>query len=126
LLAHVKQKITLKDQYISAYFPLAVINEICLLTPNHIHITAFDSDFINSKEKEKKAKNTTLSTGRAGHVVLTGTIVSFANTPGSELTQYILKLGESPLFGRIDVVQRNQYEDSERYGMDFKLTMDIL
>ena len=44
------------SRYVSAYPPLAVINEICSLTPKNIRISSLESDFDVPGKKENRKK----------------------------------------------------------------------
>jgi len=58
--------------------------------------------------------------------MIVGSILPVKNNPEFELTQYLLGLGDSQLFGNINILQKSTYKDQEDTGLNFKLTMDVL
>lgn len=124
LISDAKTKLNLMSQYVSAYLPLAVINEICSLTPKNIRISSLESDFDvpGKKENRKKVKSKDL----IAQVMIEGKVLPMENNPESDLTQYLLGLRGSQLFENIKVLQKSTYKDQEDTGLNFKLTMDVL
>ena len=124
LISNAKTKLNLMSRYVSAYLPLAVINEICSLTPKNIRISSLESDFDvpGKKENRKKVESKVL----IAQVMIEGKVLPMENNPESDLTQYLLGLGDSQLFENIKVLQKSTYKDQEDTGLNFKLTMDVL
>ena len=124
LIAGAKNTLMLQNRYFSDYLPLAVINEVCSLTPQNISIESFKSRY-NDQEKSNKAS--TISPGiTKAKIEVTGTVDSKENTANADLAEYILTLGSSNIFENIEIVKKNLDTDGENKALNFKLTMDVL
>lgn len=110
--------------YASDYLPLAVINELCSLTPDAISLASFESDFkqeVPAKnkggDKEKKARRSVLFKG-----IVSADYTSLEST----LTGYVIKLGDSPVFGEIMLLNKSLESIEERNLLKFTADMEIL
>ena len=113
------------EQYVSAYLPLAVINEIFSLTPRDILISSFESNF--NIPGKKDAKKRLKSKAVVAKIILAASILPQKNNIESNLTQYILQLEDSQLFENINVLQKSKVKGNQgETRLNFKLTMDVL
>ncbi|MBU1698052.1 MAG: hypothetical protein KKD21_13595, partial [Proteobacteria bacterium] len=96
MISGTEQKIKSRNQYISDYFPLAVINEICLNTPANISVSSLEADF--SDQNKKKNEGEQNSKEILAKVIIIGSVGIDSD---SDFTEYILNLGNSKIFGDI-------------------------
>lgn len=124
MISEAKKKIRLRNQYISAYFPLAVINEICSATPDNISISSLDADFSYQNNKGTKSKK--ISKIMPAKVIIHGSVESLESNVDSDFTGYILKLEDSKIFGDIEVLQKNIAGAGKNKILNFNLRLEII
>lgn len=119
LIFGTEQKIKLRNQYISDYFPLAVINEICSTTPKNISVSSLEADFSdqnkNNHQDEKTARKI------LARIIIVG---STGINSDSVFTEYILNLGNSRIFGDVEVLEKNI--DAAEKTLKFKVSVEII
>ncbi len=124
LLAGVKSTFELRNRYVSDYLSLAVINEVCSLTPRNISIEFFEFKY---KDQDKKNEVITISSGiTRAKIEITGTIDSGENAVNADLAEFSLILGDSQLFRNVEIIKKSSPADKKTMALDFKLTMDVL
>lgn len=122
-ISEARKKANLINRYAHDVLPLAVIHELCSLTPEKIAITSFDSDFATSDSqghkdtKEKKEKRRRL--------VITGIVTADFTFLEPLLTEYILRLGASPLFESIQLKNKEIVKKEGVATMIFTADMEI-
>jgi len=124
LIAGVKSTFKLRNRYVSDYLSLAVINEVCSLTPRNISIEFFEFKY---KDQDKKNEVITISSGiTRAKIEITGTIDSGENAVNADLAEFSLILGDSQLFRNVEIIKKSSPADKKTMALDFKLTMDVL
>ncbi len=115
-----KEKSQMIKRYTSDFLSLAVINEICSLTPEKINILSLDSNFIkeepeagNKKKKKEKKRSLTLQ----------GIVSAEFTDLESTLTGYVITLGDSPIFG--DILLQNKKIEKRSGASILKFTADM-
>lgn len=121
MISKAEKKIKLRNQYISDYFPLAVINEICSTTPGNISVSSLEVDLTDQKTKKKDRKQK--SKGVQRNVIIDGSI---KNNFDSDFTEYILHLGNSKILGDIEVLEKNINDMDAGKILNFKLRVEII
>lgn len=109
-------------EYVSDYLPLAVINELCSLTPESIDLVSFEADFRQDrpdKQRGSDKKKTRLSVRFKG--VVHGDYTSLEST----LTGYVIMLEDSPLFGELMLLNKNIESMEESRILKFTADMEI-
>ncbi len=125
LISDAKVRINSMNQYVSAYLPLAVINEIFSLTPENIYFASFESDFDIPNKNPNKNRNNNKNKSKVllANVIISGLVLSKGNNLESDLTHYILKLEESRFLGNINLLQKSILKN--KTALNFKLVMDV-
>ncbi|MBC8439368.1 MAG: hypothetical protein H8D87_06760 [Deltaproteobacteria bacterium] len=122
MISRAEQKIKSRNQYILNYFPLAVINEICLNTPANISISSLEADF--SDQNKKKNEGEQNSKEILAKVIIIGSVGIDSD---SDFTEYILNLGNSRIFGDIEVLQKEIDDDAGKDKiLNFKVSVEII
>ena len=112
------------NRYAHDFQSLAIIHEICALTPQKISLTSFDSDFTKNdpgedkNEKKKQVKN-------KKSVIIKGVVKAEFTELESSLTGYVIKLGDSPLFGDITLLDKKIEEKADSSILKFTADMEI-
>jgi len=122
------------NRYAGDYLPLAVINEICTLTPGHIELISIDSVFpddtpaeTNDADKAAKARKDAKSRKPDAKSIIIKGVVNAAETDlDSTLTSYVIHLGDSPLFGDIKLQEKETVEKAPAPFLTFTADMEIL
>ena len=121
-----KKKSEMVHRYVQDYLSLAVINEICTLTPEKISITSLTSDFTKPEpEPEKPATAKTETTEKKRSITLKGIVASDFTDLESTLTGFVIKLGDSPLFGDIQVQDKEIEKKADSTILKFTANMEI-
>lgn len=122
-----KKKSELINQYAHDYLSLAIINELCTLTPQKISITSLASDFTKTRLETGKAptdkKDAPIEGKRS--VTLKGIVTSEFTDLESTLTGYVITLGDSPLFGDIRLKDKEIQKKSDSTVLKFTAEMEI-
>jgi hypothetical protein len=101
IIRDAEKTITRADEYIARYRPLAVVFDVCQMTPPHIRLTSLAYGETDSRaDKKKKGART---------IRIQGNVTGPGLTLEAELAHYILTLSTSPVFGNIEVTK--QYTD---------------
>jgi len=108
-LAEIRTQVT--RRYVQSYMPLAVVSEICNHTPAHVKLTSLS--YIREPGKEK-------SSPEAKQLIIKGRVTAHPYSLDAALGKYIITLSESPVFGDIDIQDK---EKSEKSGSEGKATM---
>lgn len=129
-----------KKKYIANYIPLAVIYDICHLTPAHIYLTSMtyelkkekknqddiedidDTENTDDIENEDKTENQ-YNISRKVHI--NGQVSGHPYMLDSEFDNYILKLSESPVFGNIEITSKQIKLIDEKKQLFFKTALEV-
>ncbi|MBI9089045.1 MAG: hypothetical protein JEZ12_07505 [Desulfobacterium sp.] len=110
--------------YASDYLPLAVINELCSLTPDVISLVSLESDF--KQELPDSVKKSGKANKARRSVLLTGIVRVDYTALESTLTGYVITLGDSPVFGEIMLLNKTLESIEEENLLKFTADMEIL
>ncbi len=126
-IADAKKQVDTVRQYADDYLSLAVMNEICTLTPENISIETFDADFIEEDATETpKNKRAKTQEAKKKHVKITGIVSAEFTSLESTLTGFVITLGDSPLFGDIDLNDKKVEQKGDSSILKFTAEMEIL
>jgi len=127
-IADAKKQSDMIRQYADDYLSLAVVNEICSLTPENISIVSLDADFKNNDAEDKKApgKKTDNRNGNRKYIKVQGIVSADFTFLESTLTGYVIKLGDSPLFGDIELENKKVEQSGDVSILKFTADMEIL
>ncbi|WDP90794.1 MAG: hypothetical protein HUN04_14250 [Desulfobacter sp.] len=118
------------SQYVSDYISLAVVNEICTLTPANISIVSLDADLKDKAPaktgKKGAGKAPAKDTAHKKYLKIQGIVSAEFTSLESSLTGYVFKLGDSPLFGEIDLENKKVEQAGENSVLKFTANMEIL
>jgi Tfp pilus assembly PilM family ATPase len=117
VIALTEQKLMSKTQYLTGYLPLAVIDDICHFTPDHIQMTALVYDHKRDKKIPDKVSKI---------VSMEGRVLAHPYRLDSELDNYILKLSESPVFGDIEIIDKRLNTDEKNNRLLFRVMLEVL
>lgn len=121
MIAKMTEQLLQKQQtaraYSRRYLGMAAIAELSLLTPPEIRLYSMKADFGGiDGEKKKEA---------SPHVEVEGIVLGGRKDLEGALAEYVVKLGASPIFKRVDIrkSQFATYRDSDflRFVIDLKL-----
>ncbi len=116
-------------QYIKDYTPLAVIGELCSLTPENIALVSLDAGLTEDKAGQTKlttrGKGKKIEAVKARHLRLQGVVTEEFTALESTLTGYVIALGDSPLFGEISVEDKEVEQKEEGSILKFTADMEI-
>ncbi len=98
-LAQIKHKKQMLEEYGKKYLDMAVISEICNLTPHNIHLLSFTADLPRIQKNKKESQKMTL--------VLEGIVFGDRQTFEASLAAYLVRLKSSPIFGQPRVRNRS-------------------
>lgn len=128
-ITEARKKSELINRYARDYLSLAVINEICSLTPRKISITSLESDFTKNEPEADKAsaekKGGPEKAEKKRSVTLKGIVTSEFTDLESTLTGYVITLGDSPLFGDIRLKDKQIEKNSDSTVLKFTAEMEI-
>lgn len=122
-ISEAQKKAAMINRYAHDFLPLAIINEICSLTPEKISITSFDSDFMTLDSETDKASKE--KKGKKRSVTIKGVVTADFNYLEPILTGYILKLGDSSLFGGILLQDKEIVKNADSAILKFTADMEI-
>jgi type IV pilus assembly protein PilM len=114
-----KQRQQITRAYSKRYLGMAAIAELSLLTPPEIRLLSLKADLggIDSGGKKK---------GSSQNVEVEGVVLGERKDLEGALAGYVMKLGASPIFKRVDIQKSHfaTYRDSDflRFVIDIKLT----
>jgi len=97
----VKMNVTVAHQYAWKYLDLVVIGEIADVTPQQIHLIS-----LNIKKSGETQKTDTVQ-GRETNILIEGIVMGSKDMLDSYLTQYVLKLENSPMFNKVSVQKKD-------------------
>ena len=113
-----KQRQQITRAYSKRYLGMAAIAELSLLTPPEIRLLSLKTDL--GGVDGSKAK------GFKEHVEVEGIVLGERKDLEGALAGYVMKLGASPIFKRVDIQKSHfaTYRDSDflRFVIDIKLT----
>ena len=124
-IAQAKKKMEMIRQYANDYVSLSVISEVCALTPENIDILTLDAGFSEPVDKDKKVKNKKRIGERGRHMRLQGVVSAEFTALESTLTGYVMTLGDSPLFGNIEVENKKIEQKKGLNILNFTVDMEI-
>lgn len=124
LLSTAKDTELLKQKYIDTYLPLAMIGSLCSVTPDHIKLGNLETIFAGSPKY--KTKFSEAPENSSAKIILSGSIFSRQGNPEADLTQYMIQLEDTDLFGNIDILQKKIITMNRTSRLKFKLSMDTL
>jgi hypothetical protein len=90
-----------------------VLKELSTLTPQEISIESFDSDFTKGTSEKRS-------------VLIKGIVEDDFTDLESTLTGYVIKLGDSPLFGDILLQDKKIEKNESKSILKFTAEMEIL
>jgi len=121
------KQVELVRRYTNDYISLAVINEICTFTPENISIVSLDSDLKKEDAKKDKGKKKEgEKNGKARSIKIKGIVKADFTSLESTLTGYVIKLGDSPLFGNINLEDKKVESAGQASILKFTADMEIL
>ena len=126
-IAQARKKTETMRQYTTDYVPLAVISELCFLTPENISLTSMDAGLTedkNNNSEGKKGKGNT-SSGSKRHMRVQGVVSAEFTALEATLTGYVISLGDSPLFGEIILEDKKVEQNGEDSILRFTADMEI-
>ena len=106
-----------KKKYIKSYLPLAVIYDICHFTPDYIYLSSMAYDLKKDTENQDRVSK---------KVLIEGQVSGQSNSLGSDLSNYILNLSESPVFGYIEITSKQIKLIDHKKNLFFKATLEVL
>lgn len=118
-----RQKSKLLKQYSTDYTSLAIINELCQLTPNSILIEIFDLDYEYKQEKNLKNKKEEKIIKRA---VINGVVQSDHTSLETDLTGFAVKLEDSPLFKSVIVKDKSVDMQKSPDVLRFRILLEVM
>jgi len=121
MISGTEQKIKSRNQYITDYFPLAVINEICSTTPGNVSVSSLEADFTDQNKKKNEDKPTAKEI--LAKVIINGSVPVSSD---SDFTEYILNLGNSRIFGDIEVLKKDMATAGNAKILNFKVSVEII
>ncbi|MCG8566360.1 MAG: hypothetical protein MI747_14880 [Desulfobacterales bacterium] len=116
-----RDKTNAMTQYAKDYLPLAVVGEISNLTPDKVRITHLDAR-LAPPQPDKKIKSTSPA---QPNLMIQGVVVDQFNNLESTLTDYVIKLGDSPLFKNIQLSQKKIEKTGDTSFLAFTAEMEI-
>ena len=106
-----------QKQYVQDYLPLAIIYDLCHFTPDHIHLSSMTYELkkkISTQDDETKK------------LFIQGQVSGPPYSLNSELSNYILKLSDSPVFGDIEITAKQTKENDPDKILFFKAALEVL
>ncbi len=119
---NVKMQQKLAHQYSQKYLGLAVIGEIADLTPQAIRLISLQFRELNPSSPSGADK---AAQPNVNDLVMEGIIFAQKDVLESELTQYVMKLENSPVFSRVSVQQKNIVPYNKKDVMHFVLNAKL-
>ncbi len=119
---NVKMQQKLAHQYSQKYLGLAVIGEIADLTPQAIRLISLQFRELNPSSPSGADKATQPN---VNDLVMEGIIFAQKDVLETELTQYVMKLENSPVFSRVSVQQKNIVFYNKKDVMHFVLNAKL-
>jgi hypothetical protein len=117
IIRDTEKTITRADEYITRYRSLAVIFDLCQMTPPHIRLTSLAYGEADNKTDNKKKGGRTLR--------IQGNVTGPGLTLDAELANYILTLSTSPVFGNIEVTKQYTDVGQPKDQLLFTATMEV-
>ncbi len=115
------------NAYAADLLPLAVINELCSITPDAVTLFSFEADLVQVLAEEKKNKK---AAGKAEKVrrsvLLKGVVAADYTALEATLTDYVVRLGDSSMFGDITLLNKTIETIGEKRVLNFTADMEIL
>jgi Tfp pilus assembly PilM family ATPase len=123
MVAKVQRKTDTLDSISKRYLGMAVISEISELTPSNISLFSIIAEFgrpvaYNQEEKESKDKNKLLN--------IEGVIFGDRMKLETSLADYIVKLKNSPIFGRPVIKKRSFKFFEDKEVLQFTVQLDLI
>lgn len=125
-------QVTKMSAYGSDLLPVAVINELCTLTPDSISLLSFEADFkkdqqgqaLQASKKNKQSRDKEKQERQS--VLVKGVVTADYTSLESTLTAYVVRIGDSILFGEIMVLTKTIEKIGEKSVLSFTADMEIL
>ena len=125
-IAKARKKMAMIRQYANDYVSLSVISELCALTPENIDILTLDAGLAEPGDSSGDDKNSKKKTGERGrHMRLQGVASAEFTALESTLAGYVMKLGDSPVFGNIKVENKKIEQKKDNNILNFTVDMEI-
>jgi len=127
-IVQAKRKMEMIRRYANDYVSLSVVSELCALTPENIEILTLDAAFgepVEGGGDAKKIKHEKRIGERGRHMRLQGVVSAEFTALESTLAGYVVKLGDSPLFGNIEVENKKIEEKRDLNILNFTVDMEI-
>ncbi|MFH1154504.1 MAG: hypothetical protein V1793_11880 [Pseudomonadota bacterium] len=141
LISKAKACQELESGYAAFIVPLAVINEVCTLTPDTITLSSLELDTGADEKAQGKTNNAMAKSVEAQApaksdknlkparvVLIRGVVKGESTSLESALTGYILRLGDSPILGSISLVSKEAQKLKNNQGdaLIFNASMEVL
>lgn len=123
LAADVKMKRRISSQYAERYLGMAIIGEISILTPENIRL--INLKIINSRNALIKEKAEKTVKEETDGITLEGIITGNRNMLDSYLTQYMMKLGNSPILRQVSIYKSNIINFKKNDVLQFTMTAKV-
>ncbi|OQY49575.1 MAG: hypothetical protein B6230_07850 [Desulfobacteraceae bacterium 4572_89] len=127
-----EKKNSARKQYIDNYLALAIIYDVCHFTPNNIHLSSMTYDQRkndqrkNNQEKNDRKKDKAGPEKQTKKLFVEGQVTGLFHLLNSELGNYILKLSDSPVFGDIEITDKQIQQKTQDKTLFFKATLEVL
>jgi Tfp pilus assembly PilM family ATPase len=118
----VKKQKKMTRQYVQRYLGVAAIGEISDLTPQNIHLINFK---ITEGSVLPKAAADKTPQEKSDGVTIEGVIFGDRNMLDSLLTQYVMKLENSPMFSKVSIQKNNVVTFKKSEVLQFTLSAKI-
>ncbi len=122
------ERVTKVNTYAADLLPLAVINELCSITPDAITLLSFEADLkptLAEDKQDKKAAGKEEKKARRS-VLLKGVVAADYTSLEATLTDYVVRLGDSSIFGEIMLLNKTIETNGEKRVLNFTADMEIL
>ena len=118
----VKKQKKMTRQYVQRYLGVAAIGEVSDLTPQNIHLINFK---ITEGSVLPKAAADKTPQEKSDGVTIEGVIFGDRNMLDSLLTQYVMKLENSPMFSKVSIQKNNVVTFKKSEVLQFTLSAKI-
>lgn len=118
----VKKQKKMTRQYVQRYLGVAAIGEVADLTPQNIHLINFKITEGSVLPKDAADKT---PQEKSDSVIIEGVIFGDSNMLDSLLTQYVMKLENSPMFSKVSIQKNNVVTFKKSEVMQFTLSAKI-
>lgn len=118
----IKTQRTIAHQYAQKYWGLAAIGEVSELTPSNVRLFSCRLREANSAPKTDADKT---SKENMDDVIIEGIIFDKKDMLESDLTQYVMKLENSPVFNKVSIQKKSTVNFDKKEVINFVLSAKI-